>query len=516
MQIEKEYYQDRSILRLHSESSGEYPLPDYNGDVKKVLLIKPSAVPSGKFLGDDSVEFSGIVSYSIVYLDSENNVTHTEFTTDYDIAVRVNGESYVDSDIDTEVSGFNVRLVGPRKFSAKCSLESDVHITERHSYSVDGDAFSEYEPEVATKELSVRSSCFAEGEERELAEEMFRLDGVITDEIDVLLCAADADVKSCSASGGGAELKGDVTLSVLYKNADDEIVKTDTKLPFNLGVSSDSFEGADEVIPCVRVLSAKANVNPTDDGVSVVGSVIVQPHARALKNSSLAVITDSYLKERGCESEYRDLSYTEHICTESKEERVESTLPESEVTSEHVSDFLYASAIAHAESCELVDDKVKITGEIRFSAIACEVNEGGDKSYFTVKATVPFEQNVNVSCQTHDNVRIFCHLDVSDEKMENDNGKVLLSALLNTRVSLYSEKKQRCLGACYLTDEEYTRDPGVVTVYYPEPAESIFGVAKKFHTSVVRIAEDNSLTESVFASLHSPVSALGLKKLVIK
>lgn len=516
MQTEKEYCQDRSILRLHSESSGEYPLPDYNGDVKKVLLIKPEAVPSGKFLGDDSVEFSGIVNYSIVYLDSENNVTHTEFTTDYDIAVRVNGDSYVDSYIETEVSGFNVRLVGPRKFSAKCSLESNVHISERHTYAVEGDAFSEYEPEVATRELSVRSSCFGEGEERELAEEVFALEGVIADEIDVLLCSAEPDVKSCNVSGESAELKGDINLSLLYKNANDEIVRTESKLPFNVSITSDGFDGCSEVIPTVRVLSTKASVNPTDDGVSVVASVIIEPHAMAVKNSSLEVITDSYLKERGCEGEYRDLSYTEHICTESKEERFDTSLPLADVTNENVSDFLYTNAMAHAESCELVDDKVEITGEIRFSAIACEVSEEGDKNYFAVKTTVPFEQNVNVSCQTHDNTRVFCHIFVSDEKMEMDNGRVLLSALLTSRVSVYSERKQRCLGACYLTDEEYDKDPSVVTVYYPEPGESIFGVAKKFHTSVSRIAEDNSLTESVFASPHSPLLAFGLKKLVIK
>ncbi len=516
MQTEKEYYQDRSILRLHSESVGDYPLPDYNGDVKKVLFVKPEVVPSGKFLGDDSVEYSGIVNYNVVYLDSENNVTHTEFSTDYDIAVRVSGESYVDSDIETAVSSFNVRLVGPRKFSAKCSLESNVHVTERASYAPEGDAFCEYEPETATSTLAVRSSCFATGEERELAEEVFSAEGVIADEIEVLLCLADAEVKSSAVSDASVELRGEVAVSLLYKNADDETVTANTRLPFAITVDCEGIGECLDVIPGVRILSAKASVNPTDDGVSVTASVIVEPHVRGVKNSSLEVITDSYLKERGSENEYRDLAYTEHICTETREDRLDANVPLSDLTGENVSDFIYSGATWHAEGCEILDDKVKILGEVRFSAIACEVNEDGAKNYFNVKTSVPFEQFVNMSCQIHDNTRVFCHSDVTEAKMEIDSGRVSMSALVSSRVSLYSERKQRCLGASYLTDEEYVTDAGVVTVYYPDPAESIFGVAKKFHTSVARIAEDNALAESVFASPHSSLSAHGLKKLIIK
>ena len=40
MQTEKEYLTGREILGLRCESTGEYSLPDYNGDVKKVLMVK--------------------------------------------------------------------------------------------------------------------------------------------------------------------------------------------------------------------------------------------------------------------------------------------------------------------------------------------------------------------------------------------------------------------------------------------------------------------------------------------
>ena len=148
MQTEKEYLIGREISSLRCESVGEYSLPDYNGDVKKILMVKTKVFPTGKFVGDELLEFSGSVGYEVVYLDAENTVTHAEFSTDYDAAVKINAESYVDSDVRTSVSGCNIRLVGPRKMSVKCMLDNDVQISEKKSYGIVGDAFMEYEPEL--------------------------------------------------------------------------------------------------------------------------------------------------------------------------------------------------------------------------------------------------------------------------------------------------------------------------------------------------------------------------------
>ena len=61
MQTEKEYTVGREIHALRCESSGEYSLPDYNGDVKKVLFVRPKLFPSGKVVADGVLELSGIV-----------------------------------------------------------------------------------------------------------------------------------------------------------------------------------------------------------------------------------------------------------------------------------------------------------------------------------------------------------------------------------------------------------------------------------------------------------------------
>ena len=160
MQTEKEYFVLRELSSLRCESVGEYSLPDYNTDVKKLLTVKTKVFPTGKFVGEDTLEFSGTVGYEVVYLDAENNVTHAELSTDYEAALKISSESYVDSDVSTVVSACNVRLIGPRKLSVKCSLDSDVNICERRGYVIDGDAFLEYVPETLDATASIQHILF--------------------------------------------------------------------------------------------------------------------------------------------------------------------------------------------------------------------------------------------------------------------------------------------------------------------------------------------------------------------
>jgi hypothetical protein len=53
-------------------------------------------------------------------------------------------------------------------------------------------------------------------------------------------------------------------------------------------------------------------------------------------------------------------------------------------------------------------------------------------------------------------------------------------------------------------------------VYYPESKESLFSVAKKFHTTSAKIAEDNKLSAETLAGYNKDGTLSGVKKLIIR
>lgn len=516
MQTEKEYILGREINALRCESVGEYSLPDYNGDVKKVLLVKTQVYPAGKFVGEDLLEFSGSVGYEVVYIDGENNVTHAEFSTDYEAAVRINSESYLDSDVKSTVLACNMRLIGPRKLSVKCSIDNDVRISEKRGYAVAGDAFSEHEPEFIGETAEVFTSAFASGELREINEEILSIDGAIADEVEVLASDVRADIEAIGKTGGGVELKGALKVEALYRNGESDVKSVEVEIPYAEVVELDSAYNFDTFDLRMDTSSKKVSVAPTEDGVSICLSMSITPKVYGVRNSTLELIGDAYLKECGVENEYSEFGYTEHICTERQEDvfDVTSSLGDGEVG--EAVDVVCAYASAKVESCEPLDRAVKVMGEIRVSAIACATNDDGDVIYTPIKISLPFEKNVNLSCQIYDNMRVNADIDVTDVKMQITDNQASVSCNLLTTVSAFSDRRKKCLSASYTTDEMYPRDESVVTVYYPDASESLFEIAKKFHTSVSSIAVANRLTESVFATSSAPLNNTGIKKILIK
>ena len=516
MQTEKEYLTGREISALRCESVGEYSLPDYNGDVKKILAVKTKVFPGGKFVGEDALEFSGTVGYEVVYLDGENNITHAEFSTDYEAAVKINSETYADCDVVSSVSSSSVRLIGPRKLSVKCSLDNEVRIAEKRVYDVEGDAFMEYEPEVLTSSVNVMTPAFASGQSREIEEEILHLDGAITDEVEVLLSDARFELDALDVSADSVTVKGSVLVSLLLKNADEMPRLVAVSLPLSEEVSFAEIESFDSLDARCEITELKTAVSPAEDGVSLTASVTVTPRVYGKKNTPLELICDAFVKERGVENEYSDFSYTEHVSTETKTENFEFKCTMAEVGVESAGDVIYAEAQARLEQCTLEDNGVKIDGEIRFGGIVCRVDENEETIFYPIRFSLPYSQKVNMSCQLHDNMRAYCALNSENVKINFDENNVYAFATLTSFVTVTSDKRQRCLGTSYLTDEEFLDDDSVVTVYYPDASESLFSIAKRFHTSVGEIAESNRLSENVFASFGAPVGNFEVKKLIIK
>ena len=65
-------YQKECGGRILAECHGEHHLPDYLGDMKKVLSTSARVVPAGKFIGGEEVQFGGAVVFDVWYLDAEN------------------------------------------------------------------------------------------------------------------------------------------------------------------------------------------------------------------------------------------------------------------------------------------------------------------------------------------------------------------------------------------------------------------------------------------------------------
>lgn len=500
---------------VYTESQADYVLPDYLGDVRKILFTEATLRPSGRFAGGDEVEFSGVVVYNVIYLDSENNLSSAEFTSDYDYTVKCSGENYKDSISDTRVSNYAIRLMGPRKFSARASLVGSVRLSETDSLTVEGDAFDDGGAEVNTKSVKMRRQMPSGVCEREYAESLARLDGVAKDEVRLIYSGAETEVDSVEAVDEAVRLRGRLCIKAVLCVADEPAYRLEKQINFDESLPFEGVSADMKLLPELTVSSLKCLVNADENGCEVVGSAILEASVLAETNETVDLTLDSYLKSCPTDNTYEDFSY-QTLCDLSTVRGVHNAeVEKGDLECEGIEDIIFLSATPKVEQVDCSGDRVNIIGEIRYTGIASENNDDGI-SYVGFKFTSPFGTNVNISCQNNGKMQFETRVSASGANATMDSGRIYASCNLESCVTAVCEEKEKILASSVKReDEKYEKTGATITVYYPDEGDTLFSVAKKFRTSGLKIARDNDISEQVFAASNPEGVLRGIKKLLI-
>jgi len=518
MEIKSEtsYTKNIKCSDVYTESAVDYALPDYLGDVRKILFTDATLRPSGKFAGGDEVEFAGVVVYNVIYLDSENNLASAEFTSDYDYSVKCSGESYKDSVSDTRVSAYAIRLVGPRKISARASLVGSVRISEEDSLSVSGNALeSDLSPETSIKSVGVKSSRISAVVEREYAEQVASLEGAVADEVSFVHSSAEAVADSVSIDGDSVCVKGKLRMNCVIKNEDEPVFSAEKSVNFEESVTLEGLTAEACLTPKIMVSSLKGSVNPNETGCDLVMNAVIEICVVADYNEKVDLLTDAYLKASPTENTYSDFEYLSLLDTATVKGTHNAELERSEIESDALREIILMTATPKVERVEIADGAVNIFGEVRYSGIASDMKD--DKiSYVSLKLSSPFAINVNIGCQNIENLEVDAKVSALNVSASLDTNKVYTNCVLESSVSICEKKCEKILSSFEIKEnEEYESGGAKITVYYPTEDDTLFSVAKKYRTSVLKVARDNDISESVFSVGNSGGKLTGVKKLII-
>ena len=499
------------VVEISSESCCDHTLADYFGDVRRILFTECSLKQSGTFSGGGVDEFPGIVVFDVVYLDADGKPTHVSFTSDYELKLK-GDEGRARAICTPYVVSYHVRSTGPRRFSAGATVGASVRCIVEDEISSCGSAFDIADRvQTLEGELTVRCAVESERVEREFAEKVERLDGVVEDELEVILSGACASVKEITPEEGGVRARGELCLYALAScdgaplYLAQKSVAFDEHVPFE-GVFSDM-----KFIPFTQTVSVSHAVNADESGCELVINAIVELRVIGEYNSHHKALFDAFVAGGEVENVYRDFRYTSlnDCCYESVSGNYE--IPSSKICEDTIRDIPYICAEAKVNTAMIKDGEIVAAGELRASGVASVVNEAGEISYAGIKFNIPFEERASREVKNED-ARVDCNVSVSSICAVVDTDSVNVSYTLALGAVCSEVKTCRLLSesdACECSSAEGK----TVTVYYPKSGETLFEVAKKFRSSVSAIAAANDL--SVSASANSNPTLTGVDRLFI-
>lgn len=513
---EREYKKSTRVQDVFCESGAEYILPDYNADVRKILFSSAKLRPSGRFASSDEVNFGGTVVYDVVYADAENRLSSATFTSDYDLDVKCSQDSYIDCYGETRLSNFSLRLVGPRKFSAKASVVLQPRLVERTLLPLDTDRITGSEsPEVNSSTVAIHTAIVSGDTEREYAERVAALEGAIADEVRVIYTDAEAIADGINVGEGSVTVSGNLRIISVIQNGDEPAYLVEKIIPIEENVPFPEVRDDMKLTPEAVVTSLRTTLTPTDEGVDVVVSAIVNLYAIGELNERVEIITDAYMRSSEVDTTYARFGYTELAATVSAEENVSAELERSTLECETVRDVSVLSTDVRIESVTGSKRGAVVAGEVKYTGFASCGFEDGSSGYLPVKLSTRFEREVDLGTPDAD-LRFEVKARSHTPSASLDASKIYASSTLVLAVTALKDSEISALTGINVGEERVSEvSSSRVVVYYPTGDETLFSVAKKFRTTTEKLALDNSLTEAVSTGDGKNMSLVGVKRLII-
>ena len=222
---------DLSGENVFCECTGEFTLPDYLPEIRKIIRIDGKAIPSGKFLSSSKAEFAGIVAYTIIYSCAEGELASCSLSCDYEFSCNIPSNDLGDLSIivDTELDNTVCRLSGPRKLSLRSSIKNKVHIYANSSIKEISDDMLHIE-KLSENVLSSVTKCGGSGEF--YLSDSTNIDNASSEELRASYIRAKILVREARASANSILCRGDVLLKCLCTLGGAEPITVSRKIPF--------------------------------------------------------------------------------------------------------------------------------------------------------------------------------------------------------------------------------------------------------------------------------------------
>ena len=508
------------IIKREVETGCEYTLPDYMGDIKRVLFFKASAIPTGKFVSDGTIELSGLVNFDVVYSDSEGKLTAFSQSADIDVKEPIDTACEVDAEMSARPSAVSVRVVGPRRVALRSSVSVTATVSGEGEIVIEGDVFGDNANDsVETMSAGINALCsrFHASGEREYAEEACRLVGVTSDEVEIIATSGRVIVTEAVSEDGGVRVKGEMIITSLVRTDEQPPFAVKKIIPFDERIDIDGVMPTDSIIASAYLPSETMGIAEDGDATVLSANAICEFALMISQNKAIEVTKDAYLIDRECKNTYERLNYLEHVATVHMTDDFSAKVSREELGLSTAREIILINADSRVDEKVITKDSIEISGICRVNGVACEISPSGQPTYVPFRTDVPFSLSGGCGCLIPGEAELECALSVCDLEctFETDNLCVSMTLLGDARIVCPHSIER--LASCTVAGEgKIDTPPSEIVVYYPDADETLYDVSKLHHVKMADVAAKNGISvETATCDGNPSLRSLGVKHVML-
>ena len=478
--------------RITLEANSELSLPDYQGEISRLLRVWPRVLPPRRFISGGVAEFTGRICYDVLYAGDNGQLHHVDMEDTYSFSLPCQGEgacpvAFVAPDV---VVG---RVVAPRRLSVRCRMHAQ---TATYLQREVGLALLPEERErVCLLGETVESGRYFSGVSEPLElQETVELPGQAPR---VILSRGEVFLPEVTALRGAVRCRGEVVVTLLCSEEGEASEESEALLPFTVsrslpfavevpleGVSSEDMARAVGVVEALR---------ETVEGNRASLSVGVLLQVEAAGHETTCYIKDLFLPHSKTECiTARQESFVPTLC---KNQNYSLSAAPTLIEAGLPSGATVIDACADAEIAEKIikEGQMTVRGDVHCQLLYCAAGEWGVR-----ELKIPFSVTLGSAAGA---VLVLSSVPLCRVQQEAAGLRVtaeLVLSVLGGTDSCFSpvlEARFSPLTEASAFDLEF---------YYPQRGETLWEIARRFALPPEEIAAANGLSATLDAAPEIP------------
>ncbi len=488
------YTEDLLGEEVFTECGGEFLLPDYLPEVRRILAVHARAVDEGHFLGE-SAELAGKVVFRVLYTDDAGELCATALDAPYEATLPLSDSTAGVFSVSERAEGATVRLLAPRRLTLRTRVRILPHLwVTRGIEALSGES-------LVTLTRTVTDGVTVCGTAGELPMEATL--PLSDPERRVLFADAVASVRECRYERDGVRVRGDVLFSLLLSGEELPTLE-EARASFDEWIPMPEGEGC-----ALRAIAKLGEVSavPCEEGVQI--SCPLSLSAEGRRAVSFPVVYDAFSTAAPTCTECRDFVFSAPLEPQVRRVEIEGSIPVEE-DGRLICTHSRPSSVA----CAVKDGEVTVDGMLETTAvIALSPSEGGVLRYTAHTENLPFRHRFEMK----DAASVTLAPSVGNVRITGrcDGGRLLLSGDLDLTVDGVKSERISLPTALHPAEQSETLAADTVTVYYVKPGDTLFSVARDFCLSPSELAAANEIADEVLSEPDSATSLDGVASLIL-
>ncbi|MBP3919734.1 MAG: DUF3794 domain-containing protein [Clostridia bacterium] len=510
--MENQYTSSEQICTLlyngthNTEAQGDFSLPDYLPDVRKVLRVMAEPHVTSRYLNGDRLEMEGNVNASFLYMADDNSIHCFSASLPFSQNIAIAGldENTVIT-VKQNTENASCRLQGPRKCTLRCKLRSSVRALTERSIRPDISSLALTGEEPLCTHTVTHPTCMllcASTDDLRYAEDLPTGNQSIQE---VLTCRVTPVISEARGGDHCVVCKGEYLIeafcSFLDGSGNDDAISYHTlkrRIPFSETLECSGLSDAFRCEPDLTVTSVIPSI--TEEGRNLGVDFSAECSVVCAMDTEAAVITDAFLPSYDVRITGEDVqSFLPVRMTTGNFSAAGTIKAEAGETVTEITDVVMAPTLDHTEC---TDGRLVLTGNMEISAIA----KTDDQKYLPITGSIPlrwetdgsFDQNT--ACSSDNAVLTINECKVLSCTARPDQDQKSFSCEAELQVFLSVARREALTLPHDITvpgEAKKIAPPAYsVVLCYPQAEESLWDIAKHYRVTKETLCRCNHLPEN--------------------